>query len=211
MKWSMLWDLCVHNMSLPFDHTCCLDKSELETCLRFPVRNRNRKLRSESSFLFLLLPTVQFDVVLRHVDLRHELHTNSCRQHVLNPHVLVSLSARWILRIHSDTWEFLLPRVPHLLLRFPFRHLHEILQLVRWNHQLVLHLESEFSSDLRTNCSAIPVSRLLTVLRRIMISIVHIVGLGRVHFSVQVENENVVFEKTGMSSFFPYQFTNFSK
>ena len=38
MKWSMLWDLAVHNTSLPFDHTCCLDKSELETCLRFPVK-----------------------------------------------------------------------------------------------------------------------------------------------------------------------------
>ena len=35
------------------DHTCCLDKSELETCLRFPVsRNRNWKL--------------QFGVVLSH-------------------------------------------------------------------------------------------------------------------------------------------------
>ena len=55
MKWSMLWDLSVHNMSIPFDRTCCLCKSELETCLRFPVsENRNRKLRSESSFLFPL-------------------------------------------------------------------------------------------------------------------------------------------------------------
>ena len=44
--------LFVHSMSLPFDHTCCLGKSELETCLRFPVSvNRYRKLRSESSFL----------------------------------------------------------------------------------------------------------------------------------------------------------------
>ena len=93
MMWNMLWDLSVHNMSLPFDHTCCLDKSELETCLRFPVsRNRNRKLRSESSFLFPLLPAVQFDVVHQHLGLQHKQHTNSCRQHVLNLHVLVSLS-----------------------------------------------------------------------------------------------------------------------
>ena len=80
MKWSRLWDLSVHNMSLPFDRTCCLDKSELETCLRFPAsENRNRKLRSESSFLFPLLPIVQFDVVHQHLDLRHTRHTNSCR------------------------------------------------------------------------------------------------------------------------------------
>ena len=38
-----------------------------------------------------------------------------------------------------------------------------------------------------------PVSRLLTLLRRIMISIVHNVGFCRLHFSVQVEVENVVF------------------
>ena len=83
MKWCMLWDLSVHNMSLPFDHTCCLCKSELETCLRFPAsENRGRKLRPESSFL-ILLPTFQFDVVQQHLDLRHKQHTNSCRQDVL--------------------------------------------------------------------------------------------------------------------------------
>ena len=89
--------------------------------------------------------------------------------------------------------EFLLPRVPHLL-RFPFRHLPEILPLVRCHHQWVPHLDSEFSLDLRAHCCAIPVSRLLTVLRKTMISIVHIVALCRFHFSVRVEIENVVFE-----------------
>ena len=92
MKWSMLWVLSVHNMSLAFDHTCSLGKSELETCLHFPVsENSDRKLRSASSFLFLVVPIVQFDVVHQHLDLRHKQHTNSCRQHVLNLHVLVSL------------------------------------------------------------------------------------------------------------------------
>ena len=85
-------DLSVHHMSLPFDHTFCLGKSELETCLRFPVsENRNRKLQSESSFLFPLLPRVQLGVVHQHLGLRHKQHTHSCRQHVLNLHVLVSL------------------------------------------------------------------------------------------------------------------------
>ena len=176
MKWSMLWDFSVHNMSLPFDRTCCLGKSELVTCLRFPVsEKRNRNLRSESSFLFPLLPTVQFDVVHRHLDLRHKQNTNSCRQHVLSLHVLVSLCPLDSFNSFS-LWEFLPPRVL-LLLRFPLRHLHEIHQLVRCHHQLVLHLESSFSLDLRAHSPAIPVSRLLTVHRRTMISIVHIVGL----------------------------------
>ena len=176
MKWSVLWDLSVHNMSLPFDHTCCLDKSELVTCLHFLVsENRNRKLRSESSFLFPLLPIVQFDVVHQHLDLRHKQHANSCRQHVLNLHAVVSLCSLGSLDSFR-LWEFMLPRVPHLL-RFPFRHLHEIHQLVRCHHQLVLHLGPEFSLDLRAHCSAIPVSRLLTVVRKTMIIIVHIVGL----------------------------------
>ena len=88
----MLWDLSDHNTSLPFDNTCCLDKSELESCLHFPVsRNRSRKLRSETFFLSPLRPTVQFSVVHQHLDLQHKQHTNSCRHHVLNLHVLVSL------------------------------------------------------------------------------------------------------------------------
>ena len=65
MKWSMLWDLSVHNMSVPFDHTCCLDKSESETCLHFPVsEHRCRRLQSESFFLFPLLFFQQFNSML---------------------------------------------------------------------------------------------------------------------------------------------------
>ena len=116
MKWNVLWNLSVHSMSLKFDHTCCFDKSELEMCLRLPAsENRSRRLRSESSFLFPFLPMVQFDVVHQRLDL-------SCRQHVLNLHVLVFL----------DTWDYsdtFLLCEPLLLMvlrhhRFPFRHLH---------------------------------------------------------------------------------------
>ena len=32
-----MWDLSVHNMSLPFDHTCSVCKSELETCQKNTV------------------------------------------------------------------------------------------------------------------------------------------------------------------------------
>ena len=86
----MLWDLAVHNMSLPFDLACCLCKSELETCLRFPVSDPQSKA-TIGVVLSLLPPIVQIDVVHQHFDLRHKHHTNSCRQHVLNLHVPVSL------------------------------------------------------------------------------------------------------------------------
>ena len=145
MKCNMLWDPSVHNMSLPFDHTSCLGKSELETCLRFPVsENRNRKLRSgvvSFSFLFFQL----FPTPRPSTQAAHQLH----------------------LEIH---------------------------QLVRWPYQLVPHLDSAFSLDLRAHWSAVSVSRLLTILRKTMISIVHIVGLCGFYFSIQVEIENVVFE-----------------
>ena len=73
---------------LQFGHTCCLDKSVLETCLRFLVsENCNRKLRLESSVSFLFVP--QFNSMLS--TNTSTQHTNSCRQHVLNLHVLVSL------------------------------------------------------------------------------------------------------------------------
>ena len=86
------------------------------------------------------------------------------------------LSPSWVLWIHSDSGEFLLPKVLHLL-RFPFRHLHEIHQMVRCHHQLVPHLDSVLSLDLPAHCSAI-----------------YIVCFCRFHFSIQIDIENVVFE-----------------
>ena len=193
MKWSMLWDLSVHNMSPPFDHTCCLDKSELETCLRFPVsENRSRKLRSESFFLFPLLPTVQFDVVHQHLD-RHKQHTNFCRQHVLNLHVLVfSLLVGFFGFIL--TLEFSASKGSSSS-SFPISTSARDSPTGSMSSPNVCYISIQsFSLDLRAHCSVIPVSRLLTVLRKTMISIVLIVGLCRFHFSVRVEIENVVFE-----------------
>ena len=54
----------------------------------FLSENRRRQQRS---FFLSILPIVQFDVVHHHLDLQHKQHTNSCRQDVLNLHVLVSL------------------------------------------------------------------------------------------------------------------------
>ena len=96
MKWSTLLGLSVHDKSLPFDRTCCLDKSELETCLRFPCLrflvscNRSHKQQQwESFFLVPRPPTVQFDVVHQLLDLRHKQHLIFCAQHVLHLHVLL--------------------------------------------------------------------------------------------------------------------------
>ena len=165
MKWSMLRDLSVHNTSLPFDHTCCLDKSEWERVSRFPVlRSRSRKPQSELSFLFPLPPTVQFDVVHQYVDLRHKPPTSS----------------------FVGFFGFILTQFFVSKGHFPFRHLHMIPQLVRCHHQLASHLDSELSLDLRAHCSATLVSRLL--------SVVHIVGLCGFQFSVQVKIEKIVFE-----------------
>ena len=127
---------------------------------------------------------------------RPKQHSNSCKQHVLKSHVLVffcsleSLDSSWL-------WEFMLPRIPHLL-RYPFSHLHEIHQFFRCYKQLMLHLDSELL-DLRAHCSVILVSRLLTVLRAIMIKIT-----CRFHFSYQLK---MLSKWTGMRSFFsPFSF-----
>ena len=64
----MMWDLSVHNTSLPFDHTCVLDKPELEMCLYFPVSEKHdQKLPMMALFvLFLLPPAVQLEDVSQH-------------------------------------------------------------------------------------------------------------------------------------------------
>ena len=74
-----------------------------------------------------------------------------------------------------------------LLLHILFRHLHEIHPLVRCHHQWALHLDSELLLDLQAHCSAIPVSRLLTLFLKILLGSSHTVGFFRLHFPVQVE------------------------
>ena len=98
--------------------------------------------------------------------------------------MLLFLSARGILRIHSDPENFCFQGSSSS--SFPISTSARDSQLVRCHHQLVQHLDSEFSF-LRAHHSAILVSRLL--------SSVHIVGLCGFHFSIRVEREDVVFEK----------------
>ena len=89
MKWSMLWDLSVHNMSLQFDHICRLNETELESvCIFLYHETVVKKKQSESFFLSPLNPTVQFNVVHQLLDLQHKQHTNFCKQHAQNLHVL---------------------------------------------------------------------------------------------------------------------------
>ena len=102
----MLWDLSVNNMSLQFDHTHCLDTSEMEACLHLRVSNHHRRRQQwESFFLSPLHPTIQFDFVHQLHDLRQRQHTNFCKQHVRNHHVLVSLDS-WDYGIQSDSENF---------------------------------------------------------------------------------------------------------
>ena len=136
MKWSVMWDLSVHNTSLPFDHRHDLDKLGLEICLRSPVsRKRNQKPPLGLFVLFLRPPTVQLEDVSQHHELRHKQHTNSCKQRVHNLHVLILLYSCY--SGSFQTVEFLIPRI---ILLFLFRHLHEIPPLARCHHQWVLHL-----------------------------------------------------------------------
>ena len=66
-----------------------------------------------------------------------------------------------------------------LLLLNLFRLLHEILPLVRCHHQWVLHLDSELLLDLQAHCSAILMSRLLTLFLKTLLGISHTVGFFR--------------------------------
>ena len=117
------------------------------------------------------------------------------------------LSARGILRIHSDSgnfcfqWFFIF-LISHFDICTRFSNWFDVTSRFRvfichhrfptanssWmaSNQLVQRLDSEFSLDLRAHCSATIVSRLQ--------SIVHIVGFCGFHFSVHLEIANVVFE-----------------
>ena len=133
-------------------------------------RNRSQKLQSESFFLFPLPPTVQCDVVHQHLDLPHKQHTNSCKQHVLNLHVL--LSARGILRIHSASGNFCFQRF-FIFTRF-----------TNW-------------SDVTTKWCYISIQCFRWTYERTALPYSFpdcFVGLCGFQFSAQVEIENVVFE-----------------
>ena len=116
--------------------------------------------------------------------------TQAAHQHVLNLHVLVSLSARWILRIRSDSGNFCLRSSSSSSffkstsardsftgsMSSPIGAASRFRVFVGLTSELICH-----------------VSRLLTVLRKTVISVFHIVGLCGLHFSNQVEHEYVVF------------------
>ena len=99
----MLWDLSVHNTSLPCDSVRGLDKSEMVMCLRSPVsRNRNQKLPCSFSFFFLqrfnlkMSPNTTFD-------------TSSTPTPVNSMFIIfmfLFFSARGILRVQFDCGNF---------------------------------------------------------------------------------------------------------
>ena len=95
------------------------------------------------------------------------------------------LSARGVLRIHSCSEDFcfqgfLIFFVSHCDICTKLSNRFDV--ITNWRNISI----QNFSLDLRANCSAILVSRLL--------SVVCIIGLCGLHFSIQVQIENVVFE-----------------
>ena len=147
-------------------------------------RKHHQKLPMMALFVLSLLPsTIQLEDPLK-----HRQHTNFCIQHVCNLLVLVVLFSGDSSG-SFELWKFLILRI---LLRFPFRHLHESLPLVRCHHQWVLHLDSELLLDLHAHCSAILVSQLLILLLKTLLGIVHTLDFVRLHFSVQVEIGSII-------------------
>ena len=189
MKWGMLWDISVHDMSLPFDRTCCPDKAELGTCLRFLVsRSRNQKLQSELFFLLPLPPHVQSDVVHQLLDLRHKPHTNSCEQHVLDLHVVVSLCS-WDSSDSLLLLEFMLPKAlhPH---HFSFPTSSRGASIVSGSSPIGATSRPRIFVGLT---SALPFHTRFPTAE----SCSHFLGFCGFQHSVQVEIENVVFEIHG--------------
>ena len=146
------WDeVCCETLAFATCHSrltmsVVLTNQNLKRVCVFMSRKRNQKPPLGLFVLFLLPPTVQLEVVSQHHELRHKQHTNSCKQHVHNLRVLVLLYS-WDSSGSFQMWGF--PLLGILLLRFTFRRLHEIPELVRCHHQWVLHHDSELSLDLR--------------------------------------------------------------
>ena len=101
-------------------------------------------------------------------------------------------SARWVLWIHSDSGNFCFQG----FLIFFVSHFDIYTRLSNWFDVITdwcyISIQS-FRWTYERTCTAISVSRLLTILRKTMISIVHIVGLCRFHVSIKVEVEKCCF------------------
>ena len=118
----------VHNMSLPFDHTCCLDESELETCLFFSCVV---ELQSKATMGVVLSRSSSSNRSIRWCPLTLPPSTQAAHQilHTACPESSCSCFSLLVgfFRIHSDSGNFCFPGF-FIFLRFPFRHLHDILQ-----------------------------------------------------------------------------------
>ena len=102
----MLWDLSVNNMSLQFDHTHCLDKSEMEACLHFRVSNQHRRRQQWESF-FVSHFTQRFNSILytnfTTVDKSSTKTSVNSTSRII---MFLFLSTRGILGIHSCSENF---------------------------------------------------------------------------------------------------------
>ena len=179
MKWSTLLGLSVHDKSLPFDRTCCLDKSELETCLRFlvcvflchatVVTSNNNGSRSFSFLVLQLFSSMLFtnSSTFDTSSTSFSVHSMSC--------TFMFFSTRGILRVHSCSgnlcfqWFFVFI-VSHLTSS-------RCASIGSMASQCVPDPCSAFSSDIRAQCSTTIVSWMLRT--------IHNVGLCGCHSFAQ--------------------------
>ena len=183
MEWSMLLGFSVHNVSLPLDHTCWLDKSELQTCLRFLVSKiRSQRQQSESFFIFLLLS---------HSSIRccplspraSTQHTNFSKKKKHNLHVFVSRLvgfSGYILALRTSASSGCSSS------SFPISTSSRCASIGSMSSPIVSRIVFRFFVGLA--------SALLCHTRVPLLRIVHNVGFCGLHFFPQREIEDVVFD-----------------
>ena len=200
----------VHNMSLPFDHACCLDKSELEACLRFlvsretVVESYDRSRSLSISFFFqssirCCPPTPRPSTQAAHPS-RQDVLESSCSCFSLLVGFFGFILTLGIFDSRGSSSSSFPTSTcardsPAGSMLSPIG--------ATSRCRVFLGLQSALLCHPRFPAAD-------TSSHKTMISIIHIVGLCRFHFSVQVEMKNVIFE-IDWSEFFlvPYQFTYF--
>ena len=120
-----MWELSVHNMSLQFDHTHCLDNQNWKrVCILRVIKPKSKK--KESFFLFPHPPTMHFSLSTNSLTFDTSITPTSAHS-ILSRHVLVFLDS-WDSSDSFLLWEPLLRMVLGLH-RIPFGDLHVALQI----------------------------------------------------------------------------------
>ena len=111
MKWSTLWDLSVHNTSLPFDHTCCVSTNQnwKRVCVFLHYKTIIESYNRTCSFSFLFL--LRFNSMLSTNTSTFDTSSTPTPVNSMSCiFMFLFLSARGVLRIHSDSGNFCFQR-----------------------------------------------------------------------------------------------------